>query len=465
MKVYYKNKSILSDTITPVSIYLSLRDEFGTSLLLESSDYNSKNNHYSFICFNSLAYVEVGKEQIVKKVGNTVETRDLPNTSVDFNNEVISFIDLFQFDSAIPKKLKGVFGYSSFDITKFYVKDVIRYNDNELPYLNYHLFQFVLIFNHSTNELNIYEFSIDKDLNTEESRIDYIIHKIYNPTLHHYPFSSLGDEQTNCSDEQFMNMVSKAKLQIKKGEVFQLVVSRKFEQQFKGDEFNVYRKMKQINPSPYMFFFSNDRFKLFGASPESQLKISDRLAEIHPIAGTYKRTGNDQEDFIRANELKSDPKENSEHVMLVDLARNDLSIYSSDVNVVSYKEIQVYSHVIHLVSKVTGKLKDKFKPFEVLSGTFPAGTLSGAPKHRAIQLISQLENSDRGFYGGAIGFVGQKSDLNCAIMIRSVYCINNTLHFQAGAGVVIDSVEEKELQEVYIKTNSIRKSIQEANCI
>lgn len=462
MKIYSKHKTLLSDTITPVSIYLSLRDEFGTSLLLESSDYNSKHNHFSFICFKSLASLMIENNSVVLKIDDYKEVKPIVRNAAQLNSEIIDFINLFQFEDSIPDNLKGVFGYNSFDITKFFVKNIKDHNDSLLPYLSYHLFQFVMVFNHSTNELNIYEFGFEEFTGDLTSNLDFIINKIFNSSLHQYPFKIVEEESSNYTDCQFIDIINKAKHEIKRGEVFQLVVSRKFEQKFIGDEFNVYRKMKQINPSPYMFFFSNDNFKLFGASPESQLKISDRIAEINPIAGTYKRTGNDQDDLLKANELKVDPKENSEHVMLVDLARNDLSIYSKDVDVVSYKQIQVYSHVIHLVSKVSGILKDKYKPFEILTGTFPAGTLSGAPKHRALQLISELENSNRGFYGGTVGFVGQKSHLNCAIMIRSVFCKNNILYYQAGAGVVIDSKEENELQEVYLKTNSIRKSIEEA---
>jgi len=462
MKIYSKQKTILSDTITPVSIYLSLRDEFGTSLLLESSDYNSKSNHFSYICFNSIASISIEKDLVIRKIKEEKHVASIKRNPHDLNTEIIDFIELFEFDDSVPDKLQGVFGYSSFDIVQFFVKNIKDHNDSLFTLLSYHLFQFVLIFNHSTNELNVFEFSFNNLINQSNSMIDYIINKIYNPSLNHYPYVSISQELSNYTDDEFIDIVKKSKNEIRKGEVFQIVVSRKFEQKYMGDEFNVYRKMKQINPSPYMFFFSNDNFKLFGASPEAQLKISDRVAEINPIAGTYKRTGDDQLDLLKANELLVDPKENSEHVMLVDLARNDLSIYSRDVDVVSYKQIQVYSHVIHLVSKVSGILKSKYKPFEILTGTFPAGTLSGAPKHRALQLISELENSNRGFYGGTIGFVGQKSHLNSAIMIRSVFCKNNILYFQAGAGVVIDSIEEKELQEVYLKTNSVRSAIKEA---
>lgn len=259
--------------------------------------------------------------------------------------------------------------------------------------------------------------------------------------------------------------MKKAKEHCFRGDVFQLVLSRRFFQNFKGDEFNVYRTLRSINPSPYLFFFDYGDFKIFGSSPEAQLIVQDGKAEIHPIAGTFKKTGDDKKDLISAKELAKDPKENSEHVMLVDLARNDLSRNGTNVVVEKNREIQFYSHVIHLVSKVTCKMKTTTNTFRVVADTFPAGTLSGAPKHKALQLIDKYEKIKRNFYGGAIGYMDFNGNFNHAIIIRSFLSLNNQLHYQAGAGIVADSIPESELQEVYNKLGALDKALIQAEKI
>ena len=279
----------------------------------------------------------------------------------------------------------------------------------------------------------------------------------------HFNFQKVGEKSSNLSDEQFIEFVKKAKDHCYRGDVFQLVLSRRFSQGFKGDEFNVYRTLRSINPSPYLFFFDYGYFRIFGSSPEAQLIVQDNIAEIHPIAGTFRRTGDDEKDAKAAEVLAKDPKENSEHVMLVDLARNDLSRNGSKVEVEKNREVQFYSHVIHLVSKVTCKMKKSAKTFRVVADTFPAGTLSGAPKHKALQLIDRYETTKRNFYGGAIGYMDFHGNFNHAIIIRSFLSKNHQLHYQAGAGIVADSVPENELQEVYNKLNALTKSIKMAD--
>jgi anthranilate synthase component 1 len=316
------------------------------------------------------------------------------------------------------------------------------------------------VFHHTTNNLFIisHHFSSDlalKQLNVIEEQIQHLSHQEFN-------FSTNGDIESSLSDANYKSLVAKAKQHCQKGDVFQVVLSKRFSQKFSGDDFNVYRALKNINPSPYLFYFDLGSFKLFGSSPEAQIVIKDKHAEIHPIAGTYKRTGNDLLDLEKASELLMDPKENSEHNMLVDLARNDLSKYCSEVEVKLLKQPQFYSHVIHLVSKVIGLVKNKFHPFELLFGTFPAGTLSGAPKYKALQLIDLYEPEAREFYGGCIGFISHDNQLNHAIMIRTFLSKDNTLHFQAGAGIVISSDEEKELQEINNKVSALKKAIQQA---
>ena len=328
--------------------------------------------------------------------------------------------------------------------------------------MQYHVYQFVIAIDHFKNELYIFEHGLE---GKEEYGFDQIQYLIQNKKFPEYKFSLKGEESSNLKDEEFITLVETMKSHISRGDVFQIVPSRTFSQSFQGDEFNVYRALRSINPSPYLFYFDYGSFKIFGSSPEAQLTIKNGEAGIYPIAGTFKRTGNDEEDFKIAEQLKADPKESAEHVMLVDLARNDLSRDCDNVKVESFKQAQYYSHVIHLVSKVTGKIKDNVDPFDIVADTYPAGTLSGAPKHMAIRLIDRYEKSQRSFYSGAIGFMGFNGDFNHAIMIRSFLSKKNTLHYQAGAGIVQDSIPQNELNEVDNKIAALRKAMKLAETI
>ena len=289
--------------------------------------------------------------------------------------------------------------------------------------------------------------------------INEILEIIHGFDKQSFPFKRTTAEISDCSDEDYLKMINKTKEYLQGGEIFQAVISRKFGTSFKGDEFNVYRALRMINPSPYLFFFDFGNYKLFGSSPEAQLKVKNKTASIFPIAGTYKRTGNDIIDQIEIEKLKKDEKENAEHSMLVDLARNDLSRNCKDVKVVKYKEVQIFSHVIHLVSEVNGIMKPYTDSLDILAGSFPAGTLSGAPKIRALQIIDELERSDRNFYGGCVGYIGFNNDLNLAITIRSFKSENNHLTYRAGAGVVINSVPQNELNEINNKIAALRKAV------
>jgi anthranilate synthase component 1 len=316
--------------------------------------------------------------------------------------------------------------------------------------------------NHFTNELTLSENRVE---GATESGIDRIEQLIFSNRFSTYSFQSVNGETSNVSDAEYIDMVKKGISHCQRGDVFQIVLSRRFSSQFKGDEFNVYRALRSINPSPYLFYFDYGSFKLFGSSPEAQLQVRGSQASIFPIAGTFRRTGNDQEDAELASKLAADEKENAEHIMLVDLARNDMSRHAEQVTVEVFKEIQYYSHVIHLVSKVTGKLDQNTSAVKIAADTFPAGTLSGAPKHMAMTLINQLENVNRSFYGGAIGYLGFNNDFNHAIMIRTFLSKNNHLIYQAGAGVVSKSNPESELQEVNNKLGALRKAILMAQTI
>jgi len=466
MKTYHLHthyKQIIADTITPVSIYLKLRDKFPNSLLLESSDYHTNDNSFSYICCNPIAEIKIENETIYQNFPDGFSSKTTIETSKQVINTVQEFASQFESDNHDFKFItNGLFGYISYDAVRYFEKTTIekRRSDLKIPDIYYAIYQNIIAINHFKNEAYIFCHST-----TDKNNIPEIEQLIQSKNFASYSFSKEGDFASNLTDEEFKNNVSLAKKHCLRGDVFQLVLSRRFTQNFKGDEFNVYRALRSINPSPYLFFFDYGDFKIMGSSPEAQLIIKDRKAEIHPIAGTFKRTGNDEQDALLAKQLSEDLKENSEHVMLVDLARNDLSRNGSNVLVEKYREVQFFSHVIHLVSKVSGKLHDLANSMQVVADTFPAGTLSGAPKHKAMQLIEQIENTNRSFYGGAIGFMDFKGNFNHAIMIRTFISKNHQLHYQAGAGIVNSSSEESEMQEVYNKLGALNKALEIAESI
>jgi len=364
--------------------------------------------------------------------------------------------EVVESDSKI--EVNGLFGYTAYDAVPYFesLKFVSLKSENDsIPEIRYHFYKYVIAINHFQNTLDIIENLIGDD----ESNINQIEDQLYNRNIAAYNFEALGVEKSNMNDEAYMQMVTKGIEHCKRGDVFQIVLSRQFSQAYRGDDFNVYRTLRSINPSPYLFYFDYGSYRLFGSSPETQLQIKSGKAFIHPIAGTFRRTGDDEKDQELARKLAADPKENAEHVMLVDLARNDLSRNASKVTVDSYKEIQYYSHVIHMVSEVSGVLNDNVSTVKVMADSFPAGTLSGAPKYKAMELIDRYENKNRGFYGGCIGFMGFNGSFNQAIMIRSFLSKNNTLYYQAGAGIVSESKEASELQEVNNKLAALKNAI------
>jgi anthranilate synthase component I len=466
MKAYLLNthyKQILADTITPVSVYLKIRDKFPNSLLLESSDYHGNDNSFSYICCNPIASFKIENEIITKNYPDgtsetiTIDaTTKIPEIIQNFSSQFQSKKNDFKFIN------NGLFGYIAYDAVRYFEKVSIakKENSNSIPDVYYAVYQNIIAINHFKNEAYIFCHSLD-----EKNNISEIEQLLQSRNIASYKFSKEGEGFSNLTDEEFKHNVALAKKHCFRGDVFQLVLSRRFTQGFKGDEFNVYRALRSINPSPYLFFFDYGDFKLFGSSPEAQIIVKNRKAEIHPIAGTFKRTGDDEKDAVLAKALSEDKKENSEHVMLVDLARNDLSRNGHDVQVEKYREVQFFSHVIHLVSKVTGYLHEKALTLQVVADTFPAGTLSGAPKHRAMQLIEEYEKTNRAFYGGAIGFMDFEGNFNHAIMIRTFLSKNHQLHSQAGAGIVASSDEESEMQEVYNKLRALNTALDLAETI
>jgi anthranilate synthase component 1 len=454
-------KAIVADTITPVSVYLKVRDKFPHSILLESSDYHASDNSFSYICCNPIATISLEHNQLNQTFPDGQSTAVNVTSETDVIAEIEHFAAQFKPEKNNFKFINnGLFGYLGYDAVRYFEKiDIHKKKDDlNIPDLFYAVYQNIIAINHFKNEAYIFCHSTDKTNN-----IDVIERLIQTKTFPSYPFVKEGKVHANLTDTEFKSMVTIAKKHCHRGDVFQLVLSRRFTQAFKGDEFNVYRALRNINPSPYLFYFDYGNFKLFGSSPEAQLIIQNNQAEIHPIAGTFKRTGNDEQDAALAKKLSEDPKENSEHVMLVDLARNDLSQNCKEVKVEKYKEIQFFSHVIHLVSKVTGHLKNN--SIQLVANTFPAGTLSGAPKHKALQLIELIEPVNRSFYGGAIGFMDFEGNFNHAILIRSFLSKNHQLHFQAGAGIVENSSEESETLEVYNKLNALHQALELAETL
>jgi anthranilate synthase component 1 len=454
-------KKMLADVFTPVGIYLRLRDRFRDTILLESSDHHAAENSYSFICINAIAGIEISSTKNIefKLPGHNPEkvviknVNEVPQLLWDFMQK----FDVHKGNEKEARFAQGLFGYTTYDAVQFF--DTVKLKSGitipVIPLMRYRLYQYVIAINHFKDELFICE-NIVSGLETELPLVESLIKSKDVPV---YPFKAKGEESAGMSDDNYIGMVKKGIQHCHRGDVFQIVLSRKFEQSFIGDEFNVYRALRSINPSPYLFFFDYGDYKLMGSSPEAQLVIQNKKAVLHPIAGTYKRTGDDEIDQRETERLLKDAKENAEHVMLVDLARNDLSRLCDDVTVVHYRQVQYFSHVIHLVSEVTGNIREGSNPFELFAKTFPAGTLSGAPKFKAMELIDDLEPAARSYYGGAIGFMGFDGSCNHAIMIRTFLSKNNTLIYQAGAGIVAASKPESELQEVNNKLGALKKAI------
>ena len=462
-KLYTSHKRLLADTTTPVSIYLRLRDVFPNSILLESSDYHSRENSLSYVCCDPIAGIVLNGDKLETYFPDGTREQ-YPIGDLDLKKHVSDFRKQFESTSDTDFKFisNGLFGYFAYETIEHF-EDIklqsVPAEGRDIPLMQYHVYRYIIIIDHFKNELYLLEHRMEKNAPDGLEKIQYLIQ---NKNFPEYKFSLNGEEKSNFTDQQFIELVEKVKKHVYRGDVFQIVPSRAFSTSFLGDEFNVYRSLRSINPSPYLFYFDYGDFKLFGSSPEAQITIKNNQATIYPIAGTFKRTGNDLLDAELAENLKKDAKENAEHVMLVDLARNDLSRHCDRVEVRSFKEIQYYSHLIHMVSKVTGQLQDSVDPFDVVGDTYPAGTLSGAPKYMAMQLIDRFEKQKRGFYSGAIGYMGFNGDFNHAIMIRSFMSQNNVLHYQAGAGIVADSDPESELNEVNNKIMALRKALEMA---
>ena len=447
-------RRMLADMYTPVSVYMRLRDIYPQSALMESSDYHDSNNSRSFIAINPVGNVSISHgKAICTFPDGTTTTKDVTN-EYKADIAINEFIQHFSVEGE-EKSVCGLYGYTSFNAVRYFenidVKDTTM-EKNDAPDMMYIFFRDVIVFDHFNNTMTIVSLGSEAD-------IDNILRLINRTNVNPYDFHPVGGTTSPLTDDEHKANIRRGIQHCLRGDVFQIVLSRRFCQKYEGDDFKLYRALRSINPSPYLFYFDLGGFRLFGSSPETHCRIQGRSAYIDPIAGTTKRTGDAEQDRKNAEYLRNDPKENAEHVMLVDLARNDLSRNCHDVHVDFYKDMQLYSHVIHLVSRVSGTLNDDADPIKTFIDTFPAGTLSGAPKVRAMQLISQYEPHNRGAYGGCIGFIGFDKSLNQAITIRTFVSRNNELWFQAGGGIVAKSDEEYELQEVNNKLGALRRAI------
>jgi len=460
IRLHTTYKKVLSDIYTPVGIYLRIRDRFRDTVLLESTDYHAAENSYSFICIHAIGGVEISdKAQMEYKLpGRQTEKHLMSSAEVPILlRGFMERFDVVMSEEKPVRTAQSLFGYTTYDAVRFF--DRVQLEDKPgspvIPLMRYRLYQYVIAINHFKDELYICENHVE-GVDSELPLVESLIRSKDVPV---FPFQVHGNETSNMTDTDYMEMVKKGIKSCLRGDVFQIVLSRRFQLGFTGDEFNVYRALRNVNPSPYLFYFDYGDYRLMGSSPESQVLIKEGQAIMHPIAGTCGRTGNDEIDKERADALLEDAKENAEHVMLVDLARNDLSRLCTDVSVVHFREVQYYSHVIHLVSEVKGKMQKDSSPFELLAVTFPAGTLSGAPKIRAMELISGYEPTARSYYGGCIGFVGFDGSCTQAIMIRSLLSRRNTLTYQAGAGIVAASKPQSELEEVNQKLGALKRAI------
>ena len=465
-KLTTSTKQMLGDLQTPVGIYLKVRNLHKDSVLLESSDYHSVSNSNSFIAFSPLASFEVKNGAITLSFPDrsveTVEVTD-KNTVPNLFDQFISSFQLQDSSRLGSTSVNGFFGYTAYSAVQYF-EDIklsapIKKEDEDIPEIRYVLYRYTIALNLFKSEITIVENLLDG----ETSAIGDVERILASPNIGLYDFEKVGEETSDISDEEFRQMVVQGKEQCRLGNVFQIVLSRRFRQSYRGDDIMLYRSLRSINPSPYLFYFDFGTFRIFGSSPEAHLTVKQGKACITPIAGTFRRTGDDEKDRLLAEKLLNDPKENAEHVMLVDLARNDLSRNAEQVQVDVFRTVQYYSHVLHLVSSVSGTLLPDANVIKLFADTFPAGTLSGAPKVKAMQLIDRIEPHSRGIYGGCIGYIGFDRSFNQAITIRSFLSKNNALYYQAGAGVVVKSDEESELQEVNNKLGALTMAIIKAS--
>lgn len=467
------SSTILADLYTPVGVYLSLRGLYPQSALMESSDYHSHDTARSFIAIHPMASFAVSHGVAITSLPDgTVLRQPLDLDCKGVAKEQVAqalgdFLAAFHVEGE-GREYCGVYGFTSFNAVRYFENiDVVDDTQpaNDAPDMLYVMYRDLIVFDHYSNRIRLVTLVREGDSVAAGGKVLTDIEQQLHRPGQCYDFHTEGPVFSTLTDEAHRANIRRCVAHCLRGDVFQIVVSRRFCQRYSGDDFRLYRALRSINPSPYLFYFDFGGYRIFGSSPETHCRIDGDRAYIDPIAGTTRRTGDPAEDRRHAEFLRNDAKENAEHVMLVDLARNDLSRNCQDVKVDFFKDMQFYSHVIHLVSRVSGRLLQPHSPgakIRAFFDTFPAGTLSGAPKVRAMQIISELEPHNRGAYGGCIGFIGLDGDLNQAIVIRTFVSRNGELWFQAGSGVVAKSNDEYELQECNNKLGALTRAIKEA---
>ncbi len=465
INILTSRKMLLADTMTPIGIFLKIRQHFKLSVLLESADYHGREHGFSHIAFDPVASFILNDSVVTQQFPNGLIETFVLTRKKEAVDALKKFSDRFSFQKqeGDSPMANGLFGHISYDAVQYFEDIEIqkKNSETEIPSIRYIVYRNVIALNHFNNQLTFYAHSYDGI----EPNFEKFAHLFSGDQETMEPFMRVGEEISNLTDEQIRGIVNTCIKHCLRGDVFQIVPSRRFSQDFEGDDFQLYRALRSVNPSPYLFYFDYEEYRIFGASPEKQIKIQGDLAEIHPIAGTFRRSGDDTKDAELALALIADPKESAEHVMLVDLARNDLSRSANQVKVETFKEVQFFSHVIHLVSKVTGRLQNGVNSLQMVADTFPAGTLSGAPKHNAMTIINRMEPNNRAIYGGAIGFMDFEGNFNHAIAIRTFLSKGNTLFFQAGMGVVAKSIVENEMQEIHTKLAALRRAMEVAETL
>jgi len=458
-------QEMLSDFRTPVEVMRALMNIDEHCFMLESADSSKKWGRYTFLGFDPTIGITLLNSEMV--IGDKKITTNDPNTEIrkllkDYRSPRIE---------GFPPFTGGLVGYFSYDYLKYSepilnlnAKDTEGFKDVDLL-----LFDKLIVFDNFTQKLMlIYNIRLDDPaVNYEKAKhellsiTELVKYGKPRPNLHGKLYSSL---KPYFEKEEFCEMVEKAKHHIREGDIFQIVLSNRMEADFEGSLLNTYRVLRSLNPSPYMFYFSGTDMEVAGSSPETLVKLQDGILHTFPLAGTRPRGKTDEEDLRLEKELLADPKELAEHNMLVDLGRNDLGKISKfgTVSLEKYHEVERYSHVMHIGSTVRGEIRDDCDAMDAISAILPAGTLSGAPKIRACQIINDLENNKRGIYGGGIGYIDFSGNLDLCIAIRLAYKKNNKVFVRSGAGIVADSVPEKEYQETLDKAAAVIKAIKAA---
>ena len=462
-------REMLADFDTPISAFMKISE--GKFLyLLESVEGGERLGRYSFLGSDPSLVIKSSKGRITVEKGGSVDSYVTEKDPID---EIRSIMDDFKFVSVsgLPRFCGGLVGYIGYDMVRFF-EDIPDNNPEEfdIPDMQFALTDTIIIFDHVDRKIKVVSNAvIDKDpasvYEKACGRIDSIMEKLKSPAPEpeKRPIGPApAGMESNFTQEEFCEVVKKAKEHISCGDIIQVVLSQRLKRKTEADAFSIYRALRSINPSPYMYYLRFDQYQIIGSSPEILVRCEDGMVEVRPIAGTRRRGKDEKEDTLLEKELLSDPKEKAEHIMLVDLGRNDIGRvcdYSS-VKVRDIMCVEKYSHVMHIVSDVTGTLAADRDLYDLIRATFPAGTVTGAPKVKAMELIDEFENVRRGPYAGCVGYISFSGNMDMCITIRTVVMTGDTAHIQAGAGIVLDSDPVREYEETLNKAMAMIKAIE-----